>query len=344
MRKLVTAGALSMILGALLALGAPTAVQATGSGHVVQPGETLYSIAMHHGLSTQRLAAANGIYNPNYIQVGQRLSIPGAHHRPAPAHAGGGHHVVAPGDTLYSIAWSKGTTVSALLRHNGLSNPDYITIGQRLSIPGHGAPAHRPSAKPCGNYVRVAHGDTLSGIAWRNGTTVYAVAHANGLAYPYMIYPGQSLHVPCGMGSPKPAVHHPSPGPHGPSHRRPAPKKPAPAHRKPAARETRPASCNRAVQIVAPHDWAKVSGTLHIVGTAAVDDFQFYKLEYGHGHAPMNDAWISIGEVVEQQVVDSTLGVWYVGNLPDGDYTLRLTAVYNTGQTARPCDVRLKVR
>jgi LysM repeat protein len=346
MRKLFITGALSIVFGLLVGLGAPSAAQATGSGHVVQPGETMFSIAYHYGLSVQQLAAANGIYNPSYIQSGQRLTIPGGHDRPAPApvHAvhkpAGGHHIVAPGDTLYSIAWSNGTTVSALLSHNGLSNPDYIYVGQRLAIPGQYVPAHQPASKACGHYVHVAHGDTLSAIAWRGGTTVYALASANGLSYPYLIYPGQSLHVPCGTGSPSPAVHKPAPKGHhpAPKHAKPAPKK-----HQPAARKTAPAACNRAVQIVQPHDHAHVSGTLHIVGTASVDDFQFYKLEYGSGNAPLDGEWISIGETVDQRVVDSTLGVWYVGNLPAGDYTLRLTAVYNTGQTARPCDVHLKV-
>jgi LysM repeat protein len=43
--------------------------------HVVRPGETLYSIAWRYGTCVQNIAAANGLYNPNLIFVGQRLCI-----------------------------------------------------------------------------------------------------------------------------------------------------------------------------------------------------------------------------------------------------------------------------
>ncbi len=49
----------------------------TGTIHVVQPGETLSMIAAHYGVSIWAIAQANGLYNINYIWVGQRLLIPG---------------------------------------------------------------------------------------------------------------------------------------------------------------------------------------------------------------------------------------------------------------------------
>jgi LysM repeat protein len=44
--------------------------------HTVQPGESLASIAAAYGTSTQALAAANGIDNPNLIVPGQILDVP----------------------------------------------------------------------------------------------------------------------------------------------------------------------------------------------------------------------------------------------------------------------------
>jgi lipoprotein NlpD len=43
-------------------------------------------------------------------------------------------HVVRPGDTLYSIAWSNGLDHRDLVRWNGLANPDRIYVGQRLAL------------------------------------------------------------------------------------------------------------------------------------------------------------------------------------------------------------------
>jgi LysM repeat protein len=44
--------------------------------HVVQDGETLLGIALDYGVSLEALQAANGIEDPRFLQVGQRLTIP----------------------------------------------------------------------------------------------------------------------------------------------------------------------------------------------------------------------------------------------------------------------------
>lgn len=46
------------------------------SVHVVQPGDTLWDIAMAHGVSWQDLAALNRIKDPTTLQVGARLRLP----------------------------------------------------------------------------------------------------------------------------------------------------------------------------------------------------------------------------------------------------------------------------
>jgi LysM repeat protein len=44
--------------------------------HVVQPGESLWSIALKYNTTAWNIAAANGISNINYIYAGQTLRIP----------------------------------------------------------------------------------------------------------------------------------------------------------------------------------------------------------------------------------------------------------------------------
>ncbi|MCX7622151.1 MAG: LysM domain-containing protein [Thermomicrobium sp.] len=56
---------------------APGAGTATdGNTYVVQPGDTLYSIAVRFGVSLEALIEANGIEDPNRLQAGQVLVIP----------------------------------------------------------------------------------------------------------------------------------------------------------------------------------------------------------------------------------------------------------------------------
>jgi lipoprotein NlpD len=50
----------------------------TGIYHVVEPGQTLYRIARSYGVDEAQLARVNGIRDPNQLETGQRLFIPGA--------------------------------------------------------------------------------------------------------------------------------------------------------------------------------------------------------------------------------------------------------------------------
>src|SRR5713101_6297125 len=59
----------------LLMLGAAGTAAADGPVHVVQPGETLFRIALNFGVSMDAIRAANGIVG-NTIYAGQAMVIP----------------------------------------------------------------------------------------------------------------------------------------------------------------------------------------------------------------------------------------------------------------------------
>jgi murein DD-endopeptidase MepM/ murein hydrolase activator NlpD len=56
----------------------PRASAQSGATHVVNPGETLYSLGRRYGVSHVDIANANGIHNETALRVGQRLTIPGS--------------------------------------------------------------------------------------------------------------------------------------------------------------------------------------------------------------------------------------------------------------------------
>ena len=60
----------------------------------------------------------------------------------------------------------------------------------------------KPSQGKPGATVRVQRGDTLYGIAFRNGVDVNDLARWNGLGAPYTIYPGQTLKLYPGSSRP----------------------------------------------------------------------------------------------------------------------------------------------
>jgi len=126
----------TLVLGLLGAVTPVASAQACAATYVVQPGDNLFRIALRYGLTTDVLARANGILNPNAIYVGQVLCIPGSGFPPPQPPPTCTYYTVRPGDSLGKIALAYGTTVSALQRANGIHNPNLIYVGMVLCIPG----------------------------------------------------------------------------------------------------------------------------------------------------------------------------------------------------------------
>lgn len=61
-------------------------------------------------------------------------------------------------------------------------------------------PTPAPKPQPSGSVYTVQPGDALSVIAERHGVTTAALAQANGIANPNVIYAGQKLTIPSGGG------------------------------------------------------------------------------------------------------------------------------------------------
>ena len=135
------------------------------AAYVVQPGDTLSAIADKYGVSVFDLAAANNISVVNYIYVGQTLRIPGkkaaasATPTNAPATAAptstpqGNTYTVQPGDSLSSIAAKTGVSVETLIAVNSIAEPNYLYVGQILTLSGTAKPVPTkapPTAIPTG--------------------------------------------------------------------------------------------------------------------------------------------------------------------------------------------------
>jgi peptidoglycan DL-endopeptidase LytE len=145
----VTASA-HLVSAPLLSAAAPAANGLTGR-YTVVAGDTLSAIAARFGTTTATLASANHLANPNLIIVGEVLAVPGGSPSvrgpsPAPVPASGaaslsGRYTVVAGDTLSAIAARFGTTTATLASANHLANPNLITVGEVLAVPGGSAVA-----------------------------------------------------------------------------------------------------------------------------------------------------------------------------------------------------------
>jgi LysM repeat protein len=113
----------------------------------VRAGDTLSGIASRFHVSLSAIERANpAVHNPNLIYVGENLNIPGDTFHPAPAPApkpapkpaSSGSYTVRSGDTMSGIASRFGVSLGALEHANPqVRNPNVISIGERLNIPGH---------------------------------------------------------------------------------------------------------------------------------------------------------------------------------------------------------------
>jgi LysM repeat protein len=120
----------------------PVAIVSSVAGdskHVVSPGDTLTHLANLYMVTVEEIASANNLADPNLIIVGDELLIPG-HDGPETPPAGG-QYTVKAGDTLSGIANRYGLATAELAAANKLANPRLIVVGQKLTVPGGGAPA-----------------------------------------------------------------------------------------------------------------------------------------------------------------------------------------------------------
>jgi murein DD-endopeptidase MepM/ murein hydrolase activator NlpD len=119
--------------------------------HVIQKGDTIYSLARTYGVSSREIQRLNRIDDPDRIQTGQRIRIPGVSPAADPGTAAWGvtEHRALRGETLYGISRLYGVSLQTLLAANGLSDTYTLKIGDTLRIPRPGpSPGVSPQAPP----------------------------------------------------------------------------------------------------------------------------------------------------------------------------------------------------
>jgi LysM repeat protein len=114
-------------------------------GHVVAPGENLFTLARRYLTTPQEIVRANHIADPNLIVIGMNLRIPAGPVPPAPQPPPAPPipqpapqvvtYTVKPGDNLTAIALHYGVTPTALAALNGISRVNLIQVGKVLRIP-----------------------------------------------------------------------------------------------------------------------------------------------------------------------------------------------------------------
>lgn len=147
--------------------------------HVVQPGETLASIANLYGLTVQQIAQLNNIANPNHILRGQTLTVFTA---PEPITA----------ETLETVATAIAPTATTVAPVQEVIQPTATTeIVQPTA-----QPTVAPTPTTTTTTYTVQSGETLASIAQRFGVTWPAIVRANNISNPNLVNAGQVIIIP----------------------------------------------------------------------------------------------------------------------------------------------------
>ncbi len=166
--------------------------------YVVEPGDTLSDIAQQFDVRLRDLQRYNELANPDRLRVGLELKIPPGPDVPL-------RYTVRPGDSLSSIAQGHGVTTQTLVDLNELADPDRLSVGQILLIPGsaRARPALAPALQRELDRIRVRSGWTHivihhSATARGNAQDMdrYHREHrrmVNGLGYHFVIGNGQGM-------------------------------------------------------------------------------------------------------------------------------------------------------
>jgi len=189
--------------------------------HIVNKGETLWSIAQKYNLSVNLILATNNIANSELISIGQKVKIPSHKNAIAetniinqavigktnnninnnisqPRNAEPIVYTVKAGDNLWDISRKYGVSVEVIIDINNFRDKDFLSLGQKLEIPaiGGGVSNSNQKQEPTIITYTVVKGDTLWSISQRYDVKMISIISVNNLKQISRLSIGQKLKLP----------------------------------------------------------------------------------------------------------------------------------------------------
>ncbi len=161
------------------------AAQSSGPVYVVQPDDTLGSIAARFNVSINDLMAANNIPDPNVLNVGQQLVIPGLEGVTGVLDT----EVVNFGDSLQSLLRRTQIPLSLLQRLNHVVSPTELYVGASLIVP------KQDNQTDLKVRLAAVPGQSLLELAVQANANPWALSALNGLSGTWDALPGDVLYA-----------------------------------------------------------------------------------------------------------------------------------------------------
>lgn len=190
--KMYKRALLFLVLTLVLASTAahPVSAQASGPVYVVQAGDTLSFIASRFNVSLNDLIAANPQIDPNFLNQGQQIVIPGLEGVSGVLET----EVITFGDSLRSLSRRTQVADGQLIKLNRLVSPSELYVGVSMIVPVQEGQTEY-SAR-----TSTAAGESLLELAVKQGSDPWTLSSINKLGGTWSALPNDVLYSPTGSG------------------------------------------------------------------------------------------------------------------------------------------------
>lgn len=182
---------LLLVLSLSLASAAhPASAQTSGPVYIVQAGDTLSFIASRFNVPLNDLIAANPQIDPNFLNQGQQIVIPGLEGVSGVLET----EVITFGDSLRSLSRRTQVADEQLIKLNRLVSPSELYVGVSLIVPvQEGRTEYSARTSP-------AAGESLLELAVRQGSDPWTLSSINKLGGTWGALPNDVLYSPSASG------------------------------------------------------------------------------------------------------------------------------------------------
>ena len=158
--------------------------------YIIQAGDTLSFIASRFNVSLDDLIAANPSVDPNFLNQGQQIIIPGLEGITGVL----GTEVIAFGDSLRSLSRRTQVSNEQLIKLNRLVSPTELYVGISMIIPV------QEGLTEFNSRTSTNTGESLLELAIKQGSDPWTLASVNNLNGTWNALPNDILYSPAGSG------------------------------------------------------------------------------------------------------------------------------------------------
>jgi murein DD-endopeptidase MepM/ murein hydrolase activator NlpD len=163
----------------------PSSTPPSGPTYIIQRGDTLSSIADRFNVSMNDLMTANNLSDPNTIQAGQQLVIPGLTGVTGTLDT----DVVNFGDSFHSLTRQTQIPASLIEKLNHIISPSEFYVGANMIIP------KQDNSNTLINRSTLNAGETLLEMSVRQNTDPWTLVDLNNLNGTWDTLPGDVLYA-----------------------------------------------------------------------------------------------------------------------------------------------------